>query len=76
MMQEMQMFLAERGIDAHVDVTNSGPNNENHSCEIRVFNDCDIFADVSWRSWRTDEFEKAWAEFEAKVKEEFFGWWE
>ena len=76
-MQEMQAFLAERGIDAHVNVTTSGEMNENHSCDIRVFNDdCKIFAEVGWDSWRTDEFETAWAEFEAKVRDGFFGWWE
>ena len=76
MMQEMQAFLAERGIDAHVYVTNSGDRNENHSCNIRVFDVCEIFAEVSWKSWRTDEFEEDWAEFETKVRDRFFGWWE
>lgn len=76
-MQEMQVFLAERGIDAHVDVTTSGERGENHSCDIRVFgDDCTMVANVSYCSWRTDEFERAWNEFEAKVRDLFYGWWE
>ena len=77
MMQEMQAFLAERCIDAHVDVTNSGPNNSYHGCEMRVFDDdCNIVGDVVYRAWCPEAFEDDWAEFEAKVKERFFGWWE
>ena len=76
-MQEMQAFLAERGIDAHVDVTNSGPNNGYHSCEMRVFDDdCQVVGAVCYRAWYPEAFEAEWAEFEAKVKERFFGWWE
>ena len=76
-MQEMQAFLTERGIDAHVDVTTSWERGVNHSCDIRVFdNDCTMVANVSYYSWRTDEFERAWNEFEAKVRERFYGWWE
>lgn len=76
-MQEMQAFLAERGIDAHVDTTVSGAHNENHSASIRVFNDeCKIVADVKWASYAQDAFEADWAAFEKKVKEEFLAWWE
>ena len=75
-MQEMQAFLAERGIDAHVHVTTSGEG-RNHSCEIQVFNSgCAIVASAKWYSWRSEDFEGDWAEFEAKVRSEFFGWWE
>lgn len=73
-MQEMQAFLAERGINVHVDATRT---EHTHSCKIIVFNDeCEVVADVYWRSWRPEVFESDWAEFEAKVRESFFGWWE
>ena len=29
-----------------------------------------------WTDYKPEDFEAEWAEFEKKVKEEFFGWWE
>lgn len=75
-MQEMQAFLAERGIDSHV-TTTACPNVSTHSCEITVFTaEAKVFANVRWRSYAREDFEADWAEFEKKVKDEFFAWWE
>lgn len=79
MMQEMQMFLAERGIDAHVNTTHfvsSVSKETEHACEITVFGDEGIVAKASWASYDPYRLEDSWAELEAKLKEEFFGWWE
>lgn len=79
MMQEMQAFLAERQIEAHVTTTvfkSSADGTVHHACEITVFGDEGIVAKSSWGSYRTKDFEPDWAEFEKKVKDEFFGWWE
>lgn len=76
MMWEMQTFLAERGIDAHVNVTTC---RDLHSVEIAVFykeGDERKILSVSWANYRADEFPAAWAEFETAVREKFFGWWE
>lgn len=76
MMQEMQAFLAERGIDAHV-TTTACPNVSTHSCEITVFSaESHIIATARWRSYAREDFEADWAEFEKKVKDEFLAWWE
>ena len=75
-MWEMQAFLAERGIDAHVNVTTCG---DIHSVEIAVFykeGDGRKILSVSWANYRADEFPAAWTEFETAVREKFFGWWE
>lgn len=75
LMQEMQLFLAERGVDVHVDVTKSGDNN--HSCCINVFNESNkIVARCDYRSWMIDEFAPDWAKFELEVKIKVLGWWE
>lgn len=79
MMQEMQAFLAERQIEAHVDTTvfkSSVDEAVHHACEITVFGDEGIVAKASWGSYHAEDFEDDWAEFEAKVKKRFFGWWE
>lgn len=78
-MQEMQAFLAERGIDAHVDTmgfTSTVNGKTEHACGITVFDDEGIVAKTSWGSYHAEDFEAEWAEFEKKVKAEFFGWWE
>lgn len=79
MMQEMQAFLAERGIDAHVNTTSftsTWSGKTEHACEITVFGDDEIVAKGNWASYDAERFEVEWAEFEAKVRERFFGWWE
>lgn len=76
LMQEMQLWLAERGVDAHVDMTKSGEGA--HSCSIVVFNPANnkVVASCYWRSWCMGEFDQDWPKFESDVKAEFFGWWE
>jgi hypothetical protein len=73
MMQEMQAFLAERGIQSHVDITFCY---KIHSCQITVWNDSEIFAKCDWADYKQEDFEPEWAKFEKKVQDEFFGWWE
>lgn len=79
MMQEMQMFLAERGIDAHVNTTHfvsTVSKETEHACEITVFGDEGIVAKAGWASYDAERFEAQWDEFQLKVRMEFLGWWE
>lgn len=76
MMWEMQAFLAERGIDAHVNVTTC---RDLHSVEIAVFykeGDERKILSVSWANYRAEEFDNAWTQFERQVADSIFGWWE
>lgn len=77
-MWEMQAFLAERGISAHVNVTIvKRESREIHSCEINVFGpEKGEIISVSWADFRADEFDNAWTQFERQVADRFFGWWE
>lgn len=76
LMQAMQLWLAERGVDAHIETTRSGEGNR--SCRIVVFDPDNnmIVAECSWHSWCVDEFDQDWPKFESEVKDKFFGWWE
>ena len=77
-MWEMQAFLAERGIDAHVNTTTAESEfGEIHSCDIHVFGpEKGEIISVSWANYRADEFDNAWTQFERQVADKFFGWWE
>ena len=77
-MWEMQAFLAERGIAAHVNTTTvKREDGDLHACEIAVFGPAkgEIIS-VSWANYRAEEFDNAWTQFERQVSDRFFGWWE
>lgn len=73
MMQAMQNWLAQHEIISSITTTFGS---FGQSCTMHVHGEDGIVADVTWRSYAAGEFEPDWAEFEKKVKDHFFGWWE
>lgn len=73
MMQAMQNWLAQYEISATLTTTFG---DFGRAVTMYVHDQNGVVAGVSYESFRADEFEDAWAEFEAKVKDHFFGWWE